>query len=75
MRCWRQGIDLLESFEFFDEDRSGTIDEYEFRGGLRKLGVTLARDQVAQVMDKFKGRRQGEGGDWFCGYARQDPWS
>ena len=58
-RAAEKGVDLLESFEFFDIDKSGTIDEHEFRSGLKKLGVVLTRAQVEEVMSKFEGKKSG----------------
>lgn len=58
-RASENGIDLQQSFEHFDEDRSGFISEREFKLGLKKLGVTLSNEQTKEAMRKFEGKRAG----------------
>ena len=54
------GIDIIECFEHFDTDTSGTIDEDEFYRGLQKLDMDVSRSEARKMMDKFPGRRRGQ---------------
>jgi len=75
-RAAEKGVNVQECFEFFDADKSGTIDEHEFRSGLKKLGVVLTQTEVQDIMSKFEGKKRGmysmahcpdEGAmDWVC---------
>jgi len=58
-RAADKGVNIQECFEFFDADKSGTIDEHEFRSGLKKLGVILTPTEVQDVMSKFEGKNKG----------------
>merc|ERR1719453_2338062 len=49
----RKGVDFRESFEHFDTNRDGEIDEREFRDGLERLGFELTRSEVGEIMDAF----------------------
>ena len=40
------GVSLRESFEHFDADRSGELDEHELQRGLRALGMELSMREV-----------------------------
>merc|ERR1712185_758450 len=59
-RAEDDGISLRASFEHFDRDGSGDIDEDELHRGLRKLNIELSRHEAKLVMDKFPGRRSGQ---------------
>ena len=36
-----------------DVDRSGSVSLEEFKNGLRKLGITINREESEKIMDKF----------------------
>merc|ERR1719453_487506 len=52
----RKGVDFRESFEHFDTNRDGEIDEREFQRGMEKLKLPVARSEARQLMEKFAGR-------------------
>jgi Ca2+-binding EF-hand superfamily protein len=52
-KATRKGVDLRESFEHFDTNRDGEIDEREFRNGLERLGFDLTRGEASEMMAMF----------------------
>ena len=55
-----KGVSGKRSFEFFDKDGSGDIDEKEFQQGCKKLmRVVLNKSETVALMDKFGGKKNG----------------
>ena len=59
-RAADSGIDILECFEHFDTDHSGSIDEDEFYRGLQRLEFDVSRSEARKMMERFPGRKRGE---------------
>ena len=47
------GHELTEIFDRMDTDGSGKLSINELKDGLRKLGITINRDESEKIMDKF----------------------
>jgi Ca2+-binding EF-hand superfamily protein len=47
------GQELTDIFDLMDTDRSGNITLDEFKDGLRKIGITINREESEKIMDKF----------------------
>jgi Ca2+-binding EF-hand superfamily protein len=49
----KEGLELTEIFDLMDKDRSGMVSLDEFKDGLRKIGISINRDESKKIMDKF----------------------
>lgn len=77
-RCARTrsgGMDVRKVFEDLDRDGSGTLDRHEIRIALERMGVSLTRSELIDVMDFFGLGPNGEIDiGTFTQFAlRQDP--
>ena len=55
-----KGVSGKRSFEFFDKDGNGYVDEKEFMLGVKKLmKVVLTKKETTALMDKFGGKKNG----------------
>merc|ERR1711870_175214 len=50
---------MRESFQFFDKDRSGTLDSNELLQTLQRAGYPLTQQALWAVMPKFDKERKG----------------
>ena len=57
----KNGIDLLECFEHFDDNGDGVLDERELRDGMEKLGIELTPTETRGLMDRFQDAEEGGG--------------
>jgi len=55
----KTGIDLLQSFDHFDRNRSGDIDVDEFQQGMQRLGIEVSLSEARRLMERFPGGRHG----------------
>lgn len=52
--------DTMSLFDAMDTDKSGSLDRFEFRRAMRRLGVGLSSKQVEQLVQAVDGDRSGD---------------
>ncbi|EQC26609.1 centrin-2 [Saprolegnia diclina VS20] len=54
-----QKKELMEAFELFDINKSGTVDHYELKVMMRALGFDVKKSEVTQLVDEVDIHRSG----------------